>query len=261
MLRNQHIKRVAANKAAREKDALALRPRAVPVGRDWTNYEPAITRCVQFPGIGYMLIWAYRGQSVVKRSVKITNKELADAIGAHTFPLRTRQWPANSSIDFVEDQCIDDAEAFLAEKCKGEVRAAKRVVDKTPATNVSTGESDAPEKPSRRSAQAKSAVKPYAHVPVKAIESHVGTLTNAGVFPRSMGDRQFEQYAIDVFKPEIGSDHRLWGADLERALEAAGARPGDKVRIDYTGASKTAGADGKGGFMKHFVATVLESNS
>lgn len=255
--------KVEPAKKADEADGDAVMP--FGTGRDWSDYEPAITRCIQFPGIGYLLLWAYRGQSVIKCSVKLNDADLVKAVGAQVFPLKPMTWPADATVEQMEDRAIELTEQFLAQKCAGVKAKAVRKPEFTekeapsaaPALMAPPAKAAAPQPVKAKKRDANS----YAHPAssAKAVETHVGVLQDAGVFPRTMGDRQFEQFGVDVFKPELGAPHRIWGTDLERAIEAADAKPGDRVRIDYTGSSRVV-LPGEQGFttMRHYVATVLE---
>lgn len=219
-----------------------------PVGTDWSAYEPAITRCVQFPKIGYMLIWAYQAQGVVKRSIKLNDRALGYALGARVIPLQPLAWPNGDSLERIVERCIDDAETFLGRKCLGTRPEHQGLIEPVQDSGV-------------RGEGGKS---PYRHTSKEGkpetLARHEGVIKAMGVFQRSAGNKTFEQFAVDVVNPGGSAEHRVWGADLERAMKAVDAKPGDRVRIDYKGLAKVHTGDIREPerFMRRYEATVLE---
>lgn len=221
-------------------------------GHDFSNYDPAAIRCIQFPKIGFLSIWAYREKGVVKRTITFTEARVAKQVGYAKLPLPDMDWPSGSSLAAVEDACIDDARRMIMSKV--ELPSEKAGVTKTTkAEKVAVAPLVSEQ---AKVATKKPVAKAYAHVPVK--ERHVGILQGSGVMERSMGKRKFNQFGIDVMDPAVGQK-RVWGEDLSRAMEAAGAEPGDEVEVIFTGRSpRDHGDGGDAGHINHYTINVLQ---
>lgn len=227
-------------------------------GHDFSDYEVAEIRCIQFPKVGFMSIWAYKRRGVVKRCITFTNPKVAKATGLAKLPLPDMIWPKGSSITAVEDACIRDAEEMINAKCGQAGKKATLVGTAltVPATreNVNQHQAAAVGKTAGEPTAQGGRSAPYVHLP-PAQEVHKGVLQDMGVFSRQQGDRTFDQYAIDLMSPEVGPS-RVWGEDLQRALEASGARVGDTVEVKRTGRSARQHGTKKG-HMNHYVVRVL----
>lgn len=63
-----------------------------------------------------------------------------------------------------------------------------------------------------------------------------GTIIYHGLQPRSLGTKAINHFCIDLFSPRFGETPlRIWGVDLERALDDAQATFGDAVQIQCLG--------------------------
>lgn len=65
-----------------------------------------------------------------------------------------------------------------------------------------------------------------------------GELVDFGIKKRTIGDRSFEQYCVDIRridKENAGMPQRIWGTDLERNVAEARVRLGDRVEIHSHG--------------------------
>lgn len=241
----------AAVSGAADLVPLALRPLPTPVGRDFSAYEPSIPRCVQFPQVGHLTLWAFRTIGIVQRQLVISDEALARRVGANRIPMPEMKWPKATALDLIEEQAIVEAEMFLQDKL-GRRAVGTRVSDLTMLPSVAAAKAEV-------SAKAKTpGAKPYGHVPgpVNVLQRTVGVLRFAGPAERTLGGKTSMQYAVDVEQPGIGVQ-RLWGVDLERALADAGAEVGHKVQLDYTGTSPITLPEGGHLTKKHFNAKVL----
>lgn len=69
--------------------------------------------------------------------------------------------------------------------------------------------------------------------------AYQGALVGSGVQTRTVGSRTYESYCVTFDDEALGTEHQLWGADLERALKESGALVGDRVRIELVGETPT----------------------
>jgi len=225
------------------------------VSRDYSNYEPSIPRVIQFPKLGHLTLWAFRTQKTVRRQIVITNAEMAGKLGGSRFPMADVPWPADVSLESIEDSSIADAEQYLRGKLNvASVPSAARLEAPKPkpmATELVEAAPAAMPAPAKQAAR-----KPYVHVAATVLERTVGRLDYAGIVQRTFGDGQSQQFAADLMTEDVGPK-RIHGADIERALEVAGARVGDMVEIDYTGESDVPLSGGRKGRKKHFVVRVI----
>ena len=228
-------------------------------GRDYSDFEPATTRCIQFPRIGYMLIWAYRAQGVVRAEVKLDNQRIEAAFGAKTFPLEPRAWSDDAQLEAIEQELVDEAERILKRRCdsqrvqtattkaSGAVKAKPSAPTEAPAAAVVAPRPAAVKPP--RAPQPPLAVsgrpgtlppKPVAArqlAPAKVVNRSQGVLVDWGTFERTLNGDTFHQFAVDVVLDNAGVTNRIWGADLQRALQEAQANRGDIVEVAHHGKS------------------------
>lgn len=226
------------------------------VGRDYSNYEPSIPRCVQFPDIGHLTLWAFRGQKVIRRQIVINDEKLAQKLGGKRFPMPDMAWNLSTPLELMEDTAIAEAELFLRNKLAGApMKPPTRVSSLMPEHTVGAVEVQHQEK---RAVKPKAQGKPltFARLPVHPLKSTLGELQHFGTVDRTIAGKTTQQFAVDVLVPGKGVE-RLHGADLERAIEQAGAKLGDRVEIRYTGTTEVALAGGGKGHKNLFDARVL----
>jgi hypothetical protein len=86
-----------------------------------------------------------------------------------------------------------------------------------------------------------------------------GVLVKSGTFERTLSGDTFSQFAVDVVLDNAGVTHRIWGADLQRALQESKANHGDLVEVVHHGKS-TDWNDGDGGGRRpnHYSVRVIE---
>jgi hypothetical protein len=71
-----------------------------------------------------------------------------------------------------------------------------------------------------------------------------GILTDFGQQDRTVADRSFKQFGIDLTltqPPDRGTPTRIWGTDLERCLNEAQAKRGDHVEVHFHGSITVPG--------------------
>lgn len=89
---------------------------------------------------------------------------------------------------------------------------------------------------------------PHPEIKAKVEEFTVGILQSLGMQERTIGNRSpFKQYCLDILLTDgesRGMVKRLWGADLERALEESHAVLGNRVEVRHHGSMPTANAGG-----------------
>lgn len=215
------------------------------IGRDWSTYEHATVRTVQFPGIGYLLVWGFAEEGVIKSTLKLSDDELVKRMGARSIPLAPVPWKRGVDIAYALHDLVAEAERLLRQKCSSseEVKVAAPAVPSTPVAPVVSVETDpeAGRKPRRAEPAA------YAH-PIrraKAVQCTIGYLVNAGVQSRTKDGRTFDHYAVDLMDADSGTELRLWGTDLQRALESIQARAGDLIQVDEMGMRQVASPEGE----------------
>ena len=87
-----------------------------------------------------------------------------------------------------------------------------------------------------------------------------GILVDFGLQERSLPNRKFEQFCVDLTlteQPNRGAPCRLWGADLERVIAEARAKRGDTVEIQYHGSLPVQGQGGATSHKKSFSMLVM----
>lgn len=65
--------------------------------------------------------------------------------------------------------------------------------------------------------------------------SYRGVLIDAGLAPRTQGDRSFNQYRVLLHDDNLCGELPLWGTDLERVLLESGVKPGDRIEASIVG--------------------------
>lgn len=245
----------------------ATPPTVINLPRDYSDYEPSLPRLVQFPDVGYLTMWAFRSQRTVRRQVVISNRDLSARLGGHRFPLPEMAWASGASLEDIEDQSIADAEVFLRDRLR--VLPAPHSIRSLPLPNVAGTTSDAAaakvstvaalaggHKPEANTGRPPRRGAPYAHVHQTVLERAIGRLEYAGIVKRTLASGVIQQFAVDILTPDLGLK-RIHGSDLERALQDAGAKPGDQVEISCVGESKVRLPGGEEGTKKHYVAKVI----
>jgi hypothetical protein len=114
--------------------------------------------------------------------------------------------------------------------------------------------------PPQESAQFQRAT-PRPDIKAKTEEFTVGVLQSLGMQPRTVGNREFKQYCVDVLLTEgesRGMVKRLWGTDLERALTDSGARLGQTVHVWHHGSMPIANSNGGSSYKNSFSMKVLK---
>lgn len=230
-------------------------PRSVSTGSNFTDYEPSIPRCVQFPGIGYLTLWGFKSKMVVKRQLTISDQNLVDRLGAYRIPMSEMTWPTGISLEVLEDCAIDDVKLMLKKKLDANVPTVlKAHKDPDPDLVVTNDQVVKQAKKSEHSSVHKNVAKRA------VVDSARGILEFAGISKRTMGDRDIQHFAVDVGVPGVGT-RRLWGIDLERAIERAHASVGDEVSIEYTGTSPVYLENGTVEYKKHYIVQKLGNSS
>ena len=67
-----------------------------------------------------------------------------------------------------------------------------------------------------------------------------GELLFHGFDWRGEDEKRYKSYCLDIHDENVGSKHRVWGADLERAVKDAGVAIGDRIEVAQTGKITTA---------------------
>ena len=76
---------------------------------------------------------------------------------------------------------------------------------------------------------------------LKPLVVHEGILLTSG-FAKKLG---VNSYMLEIQNDELGFSHEILGIDLKRALEASGARIGDRIRAALVGHVETLSIDGE----------------
>jgi len=251
------------------------------------DYEPAVTRSVPLGSAGFVLLWGYRRRSVVLRTLKLAHPRLIEAFGYRTRALEPLHWPARVGFEAMVELTLAEVRSMVASveshdrATQGERPAAitaagaggvgpveallAAVPSKEPATAIDAGQvrvlassaqALAPPPEDAAGSASKAAGRR------RVVETHEGVLKASGTYVRTMGERRFEQFAVDLLGRDSGATLRIWGTDLHRALAASGARTGDFVRVEHNGYSRMAFPDGRGHTnLKHYTIDVLERSA
>lgn len=98
--------------------------------------------------------------------------------------------------------------------------------------------------------------------PIKPTVEQVtrGYLSDFGFMPRTMTDRKFDQFGLDITLADgdnRGAPVRIWGADLERVISQSGAKRGDLVEVHHHGSVPTKQSGGGTSHKNSFSMKVL----
>lgn len=238
----------------------ASRPAVEVRGRDYSDYEPSIPRCLRFPGVGYLTLWAFQGRGVVMCQLVITRRDLAATIGAARVPMEEMPWPKGTSLEVIEDAAVEKAKSLLKRRAGRLPASELQHVDavRTAVPAPAQASVDVPAAVPSRAAR-KPAAKPYVHMPTGGGgRATRGVLRYAGMAHLVRDDGKATQhFAADIEVPGVGVS-RIWGVDLQRALGEADAWPGDTVEIVRTGRSLVPLPHGGMGKKNHFAVRVLK---
>lgn len=238
-------------KRRREKvqEAKAFAPTVTSVGRSYENYVPSQPRRTEFPGVGFLTIWAYQDRGEVLAQLSVTDSQVARKVGAKRVPLERLSWAKGVSLDVVEDAAIAKAQSLLARKGV-RVNRSDTGADLVQAQPTAATREAAPA-PAAQQIE-RSPAKPYVHMPKSGKKHVAGVLRFAGVAPLvGENGRTTNHVAADVEVPGVGVE-RVWGVDLTRALQEADAKVGDMIEIAVTGRSAVQLPNGGTGNKKHF---------
>lgn len=252
-------RRVQRRAEAKPKEPPASAPIVEYVGRDWSNYEPATTRCLQFPGIGYLNLWAFPSTRVVLRQLTLSDPKLVKAVGARRVPLPKLEWAQGTPLSMIEDDSARLVESWLAKKVQDGAREAP-AFDKLASQPVKPKPTlKAAEPNARVASEARQA--PYAHGLGRAARPvHEGTLLNLSEMPRLLDGKNVMHLGARL-RNKDGAINIIWGNDLHRAADEAGATVGDEVRIEHLGRHPVVLEDGTEAKKSVFSIQVKRKNS
>lgn len=125
-------------------------------------------------------------------------------------------------------------------KSKGKIQAPPEEVAVFKRQEVESGKGSNTQKPN----EAQPPPPPVKKKPaiVKPLVVHEGVLLKAGFAKREYG---YSSFRLEIQSAELGASHEIWGIDLKRALEASGAKIGDRIRASLAGHVETSLNDGE----------------
>lgn len=220
-----------------------------PIGTRMAQYRPALTRYVPLEGgLGTILMRIHEVEKRVNFKVEIHSAKLRKAVGLDRqvfapFFYEPGEIGDMSVTDFAVAKAVHAVQGFLNEKI------AESAAESSKAGKAKVKEQSAPVAataltPALAEAQSSGDAEP---VTVKAQSAKeklqfVGELVSVGTGTRTGRDRktkevtQYEQFYIDILDVALGKNlNRIWGTDLERAMESAEVKKGDLIQITNLG--------------------------
>lgn len=257
---------------------------------DFSRYkESEITSRAVIDSRGRVLaqvkLWLYLDTRTVYREVTFLNPLLRASVGLSRVPFAPLQMGVGDTVATMMEVSVRDFESWLRKRTAGTqfgIEGARHAASKPveakvvstmpPVTTIAASQPAATAMPAQ-SAQpvtppmAAPAAKPAAPVvpqpprPRPKVEEEVrGILVKFGMEQRSMGDRQFDQFCVDLAltdKPDEGKPHRVWGTDLERGIVESRAKLGNKVAIQSHGSLPASNPTGGRSQKNCFTILVL----
>lgn len=225
-------------------------------------------------------LWLYLDTRMVYREVTFLNPLLRTSVGLSRVPFAPLKMGAGDTPATMMEVSVRDFESWLRNRTAGTqfgIEAARSAASKPAAPKVvstmppvaTVAPPKAPEtpKPAQAAQPAAPNVKPAAPAapktprPRPVVEEEVrGILVKYGMEPRTIGDRTFDQYCVDlelIDKPNEGKPHRVWGTDLERGIVESMCRLGDKLAIQSHGSLPTSNPTGGRSQKNCFTILVL----
>ena len=160
-------------------------------------------------------VWVHPDKGLIKRTVRVHNKELAAKHG-EKFNL--------PQLDLVDPDSVEE----IVEQSVREVRDKFGV-----ASTVKAGMPERERKPRQKRA--------------KATASYTGEVIRYGMETHDGKTGQYESFTLHLFDTEAAAPHEMHGADLQRAIKEAGVVPGDQVKVEILGSTPVALGAGKTG--------------
>lgn len=246
----------------REKRLVLVKAKPVKAYTDFTNYnEASIESRTIVDSRGRVLaqvkLWIYRDTRVCYREVTFLNALLRTSVGLNRVPFPHLTFAQGDTPAALMEVSVRDFEGWLRKRTPGTqfgVEATKAALTKpvelkvasmpTPVTTPVLGGVEAPVQKQEVKVPAPAPVKAERPVPVKTnlqpkIEEVTrGIMVDCGIQERSIGNRTFEQFCVDLTLTDAenrGQPHRVWGTDLQRGVTEARAKRGDAVEIQKHG--------------------------
>lgn len=220
-----------------------------PIGTRMAQYRPALTRNVPLEGgLGTITMRIHEVERRVEFKVEIHSAKLRKAVGLDSqvfapFFYETGDLGSMSVTDFAVAKSVHAVQAFLngkiAETNAAAGKTSKAKVKEQGAPVAAAAPSLAPAKP-----QSSGDVEPLVVRTQTAREKlqFVGEFVSSGTGMRTSRDAktkevtQYEQFYIDILDVALGKNlNRIWGTDLERAMESAGIIKGDLIQVTNLG--------------------------
>ena len=237
--RNKNVTHEEANPTVPpiELSSVASISRKEEVNQEPKKIQPGIIHLFEIPHTGYVFARFYPAEGVVKRTLSLSRKELIEQMGSHrkVLPDMTYSGAIEASIEEVMESTLRDL-YIVCKRYFPEMNDAE-IVD----VQQSYGESKKPE--SVKVIAHAGHVKPQLKAKTmrakidSAVEivEYVGKVQSYGERSRKLGSKPaFQQFCLDLTTP-LGQPERIWGKDLERALELSGAQVGDDIKVAYHG--------------------------
>lgn len=186
----------------------------VPDEADATQERNAFRKHVDIGDAG-IDVWFHPSKGVIKRTVRVRNKEL---VAKHGEKFNLPQ------LDLVDPDNVEE----IVEQSVREVRDKFGI-----GTTVKAGTPERERKPRQKRA--------------KATTSYTGEVIRYGMETHEGKTGQYESFTLHLFDTEAAAPHEMHGADLQRAIKEAGVVPGDQVKVEILGSTPVALGAGKTG--------------
>jgi hypothetical protein len=242
----------------RERKLILVGARPVKAYSDCTGYKEASieTRTIVDPRgrvLAQVKLWIYLDERMCYREVTFLNALLRTSVGLNRVPFQPLTVGKGDTPAALLEVTVRDFEGWLRKRTPGTqfgVEAARAAAAKLvelkvasmppPVAKPAVVEGPLPIQkqevktpaPAQRPVPVKTNLKPVVE------EVVMGIMIDYGIQKRSIGTRTFEQFCVDLTLTDAensGKPHRVWGTDLQRCVEEARSKRGDKVEIQKHG--------------------------
>lgn len=271
--------RKAAREAEAEKKLVLCPARTQPGSTDFTGYEPMTISTyrvcdTQRNSLGTMKFWYSQNEGVYYRDFTFVNPQMVRRLGLRNLPLQPVKLSKGDAMAALKEDTLREIESLLMARVNRPHGVATFVEDpateqppqaKAYAAQESKRRSPAPEPV--QDAAIKTPTESVQHEPrsqsaatasratgAKVHSQYEGVFLASGIGRRSIKNNStkgpeyidVEQFYIDIrliATEAKGAVHRVWGADLERALSASQAQPDDLIRVLHKGRTEVVNMD------------------
>lgn len=226
--------------------------------------------------VGTLKLWFKAQSRVFCRDFTFSNETVRDAFGARNLPLKPVRPAPGDTVAALREASLQEVERVLKKRlmaAAGDVppEAAKAAAAPAAVAAHSVAKAVAPEAGSLKSGVAAAqSTAPASPAEMRARSVRIrsqdeGVLSGYGVAARTLGQgeakREIKQFFVDLQLTggeNPGVLKRIWGADLERALEEGRIKQDMLVNVAFLGKTRVdGGEDGKPSFKNLYQVTQI----